>query len=593
MSFDAFTIRRLVRDLNEKLMDFRVDKITQPERTEVVLALRGPHETVRLLLSANANFPRVQYLTEPRKNPDVPPNFCMLLRKHLSGGRFTGASTTEYPERILTLSFRVTDEMGDLVMRTLHCEALGRAANLILCDADGRILDCLHRIEPDETALRPLMPGLFYRYPPLPNKQDPTALTAEELRAKIMTAAPSDRIDKWLSATFFGLSPILCRELAFAAARDVTAVFSDLDADGLDRLVFAFRQLMSSPEEPQFHGCLVRDRATGKWLDYAILPIRQYGTGGLVTAYDDLGELLSAFYGHKDHAERMERRGGALLKIITSADAKLSRKLALQEEELAAAADRDRLLRFGDTLNAYLYRVPKGAREVSLPDPYDEEGRPVVIPLDPTLSPARNAQKYYKEYAKLKNAQRILTGIVEEGRAERAYLETVLDQLARAEQESDLDAVTEELVSTGYVHRKAARKKEKPLVFAPLHYRTRNGLDVYVGRSNVQNDQLSLHTAGRFDLWCHAQKVPGAHCILVCREGTPAPEDITDACTIAAWHSKARASGQAAVDYTPVKNLKKPAGARPGFVIYHVYSSAYVTPDEEAVRAMAVREDRL
>ena len=593
MPFDAFTIRKFSADLNRRLAECRVDKISQPERWEVVLTLRGRRETVRLLLSANANHPRVQYLTEPRKNPDVPPNFCMLLRKHLLGGRFLGADTTEYPERLISLRFQVCDEMGDLSVKTLHCEALGRAANLILCDAEGRILDCLHRIEPDEGALRPLMPGLFYRYPPLPDRKDPTRITDEEQRELLCAASPAGRIDKWFSSTFFGITPIYARELAHACAGDTTAVFSDITADRIDRLVFAFRRMMNAFSDPAAEGCILRDRATGKLLDYAIIPIHQYASGVITRPYSDIGELLSEFYAGRDRAERLERRGGALLKVITAADAKLARKLSLQEEEYAAAEDRERLLRCGDTLNAYLYMIPRGAASVTLPDPYSEEGAEVTIKLDPRLSPAHNAQKYYKEYAKKKNAAKILAGIIAEGQAERAYLETVLDALARAETDTDLDAVSEELTETGYIKRRAARRREKAPKLPPLQYRTTAGLRVFVGRSNVQNDQLSLHTAGRFDLWLHTQKTPGAHCILECDGGQPDDRSITEACMIAAWHSKARQGAQVPVDYTLVKNLKKPAGAKPGFVIYHVYETAYITPDEAAVRALEVKESRV
>ena len=590
MPFDAFTIRKFAKDCTERLAECRVDKIAQPERWEVVLTLRGRHETVRLLISANANHPRVQYLTEPRKNPDVPPNFCMLLRKHLLGGRFLGAETTEYPERLLSLRFQVCDEMGDISVKTLHCEALGRAANIILCDAEGRILDCLHRIEPDEGALRPLMPGLFYRYPPLPDRRDPTRITDAELREMIAGANPSGRIDKWFSSTFFGLTPVYTRELAHTACGDTTAAFSALDADGIDRLVFAFRRMMEAFAADKTEGCILRDRSTGKLMDYAVVPIRQYGLGAITRDYGDIGELLSEFYAGRDRAERMERRGGSLLKIITAADAKLAKKLSLQEEEYAAAEDRERLLRCGDTLNAYLYMIPRGAESVTLPDPYSEEGAEVTIRLDPRLSPAHNAQKYYKEYAKKKNAAKILAGIIDEGRRERAYLETVLDALARAETDTDLDAVSEELTETGYIKRKASRRKEKSVKLPPLQYRTTAGLRVFVGRSNIQNDQLSLHTAGRFDLWLHTQKSPGAHCILECEGEKPDNASITEACMIAAWHSKARQGAQVPVDYTLVKNLKKPAGAKPGFVIYHVYETAYVTPDEAAVRALEIKE---
>ncbi len=588
MAFDAFTIRRLAADLDRRLADYRVDKIAQPDRAEIVLSLRGPRETVRLLLSANPNRPRVQYDSEARRNPDVPPNFCMFLRKHLSGGRFLGAETPDYPERILSLRFRVCDEMGDLSERVLRCEALGRAANLILCGPDGRVMDCLHRIEPDERALRPVMPGLIYRFPPVPDRRDPTKVTDEELRALLAGADRSFRADQWLSSVFFGLPPLLCRELSFTVFGESDAPLSALDADRTDRMVFAFRRMMTALEGAETEGDLLRDAVTGKLLDYSVIPIRQYGSRVVTRRYTDLPALMEAFYAGRDRAERMERRSGALMRVLTAADAKLAKKIALQEEELAAAEDREKYLRFGDTLNAYLYRVPKGAAEVALPDPYDETGREVVIPLDPRLSAAHNAQRYYREYAKKKNAAKVLAGILAEGRAERAYLESVLDMLARAERETDLDAVTDELTQTGYV-RRAARKKEKPRAFDPLRYRTSTGFPVFVGRNNLQNDQLSLKTAGRFDLWLHAQKTPGAHCVIDCSAGKPDAQTVTEACMIAAYHSKARSSAQVPVDYTLVKNLKKPAGAKPGFVIYHVYETAYVTPDEDAVRAMEVK----
>lgn len=586
MPLDAICVRALASDLNNSMSGFRVDKVTQPEKDEIVLHLHGNGQTRRLLLSANTNTARVQFVQEARENPEKPPMFCMLLRKHLIGGRFTIASTPEYPERIISITFAVIDELGDSTTRTLHCELIGRYSNIILTDNDNRIIDCLRRVDLEMSALRQVLPGLFYRVPPLQDKRDPFTTSVEQFRSLAEAAPGGTRVSSWLLATFNGFSPLICRELAFRACNDTTAVFQSLTPSQRDKLVFAFSELIVMAAARTFSPCMLFDSKTGRPFDFSFMPIRQYGLAYVSQPYDDFHKMLSDFYGRRDADDRLTRRSSELFKVITNANSRIVRKIAAQRQELSATANREQLRELGDIINANLDRIEKGAARAVLPNLYAEDGSTIDIALEPRLSPARNAQKYYKEYAKLKSAEKILASIIEQGEQEQVYLESVLDELARAESYAELDEIAQELLETGYIKRHIPRNKASMKHLPPYAYRSTSGFHIYVGRNNVQNDLLSLKTADRSDLWLHAQKVPGAH-VLIDTEGVrPDDHTITEACAIAAWHSKSRGSSNVAVDYTLVRNLKKPAGARPGMVIYHVYETAYVTPDETLIQKL-------
>jgi len=463
----------------------------------------------------------------------------MLLRKHLTGARILDIAQPEL-ERLLEFRLEATNDLGDKVERRLILEAMGRNANLILLDEEGRVIDCLRRVEGD-LALnqRQVLPGLFYRVP--------------EPR--------------------FGVPPLLERELRFRG----------VEGELLPALRALFQQAQEGGTTPYL---LVRD---GKPVDITFQEILQYGPDTQSIPYESFGGLLDAFYETRERQEKIRQRGQDLIKTVTAARDRTARKLEYQRRELAAATDRERQRQFGDILTSNLYRMERGMRALKAENYYDPDSAQVEIPLNPLLTPQQNAAKYYKDYHKAKTAECVLGEQMEKGEGELAYLNSVLEQIPFAEGERDLQEIRQELTGTGYLRgQKKAKGRQKPIAGKPMEFRSSAGLTILVGKNNNQNDVLTTKTAQKNDLWLHTQKIHGCHVILRLGGGAPDEQSVTEAAGLAAYYSQARASSRVAVDYTPVKFVKKPSGAKPGMVIYTTHQTAYVTPDEALVRKLRV-----
>ena len=542
MPLDALCLTAVVEELKQTLEGGKIDKIYQPTRDEVVMAVRGAGENVKLLLSASPNGPRLHLTREVRENPATPPMFCMLLRKHLTGGRILALEQPEM-ERIVLMRLEVVDDLGDRVPRTLVLEAMGRRANLILLDAEGRILDCIRRVDADMSAQRQVLPGMFYRLPePRP-----------------------------------GLSPLLTRELEFrsageSAGEDYPARKARLEAI-LARDGFVPHMLLRG----------------GKAVDFTFLPILQYGPETESRRYDSFSQLLDDFYAARETSQRVGQKGQDLLKSVQRARDRVARRVGQQEIELAGTRDRERKRELGDLLTSSLYALEKGMSVARVSDYYDPEGREVDIPLDPLLTPQQNAARYYKEYNKAKTAERVLTEQIEKGKRELDYLESVLEAVTLAEGERDLLEIRQELTDTGYLRRGSKAQSRMKVATKPMEFRSTAGLRITVGKNNTQNDKLTTKLAGRGDLWLHTQKIHGSHVILWTEGEAPDAQSITEAATLAAWYSQAREGKKVPVDYTPVKYVKKPAGSRPGMVVYTTYQTAYVDPDGELAKKLRVK----
>lgn len=543
MALDAICLGAVLEELRPVLEGGRIDKIYQPSRDEVILAVRGAGENVKLLLSASPNGPRLHLTKEVRENPAQPPMFCMLLRKHLTGARFLRLEQPEL-ERIVLLRLESTDELGDKVLRTLVLEAMGRRANLILLDGEDRILDCVRRVEGDIAAgQRGVMPGLLYRLP------DPRP----------------------------GLPPLLERELDF---RSNGVSWGEELGEKLERLNEAVGPGGFVP-----YG-LLRE---GKLVDFTFLPVLQYGPDTELRRYERFSTLLDDFYAARATAEKVGQRGADLQKAVTRARDRVARRVAQQELEREATKDRERKRELGDILTSNLYALQKGMKTVRLADYYDPEGREVDIPLDPLLTPQQNAARYYKEYNKAKTAEVVLGEQIEKGRGELEYLDSVLEAVALAEGERDLAEIRQELTDTGYLRRGAKAAKRMKSAARPMEFRSTAGLRISVGKNNTQNDLLTAKQAGKGDLWLHTQKIHGSHVILWTEGRTPDAGSIEEAARLAAWFSQARDGKKVPVDYTPVKYVKKPAGAKPGMVVYTTYQTAYVDPDGELAKRLRIK----
>ena len=587
MPLDALCLSGLVHELNTALAGGKIDKIYQPGRDEVVLAVRAPKGNVKLLLSANPSHPRPQLTEIARENPETPPMFCMLLRKHLTGARVLGISQPHL-ERVVDFQLEALDELGDRVERRLVLEAMGRHANLILLDGEGRIVDCLRRVDGDMSAKRQVLPGLFYRLPPAQAKEDPTALTREEWEARLAEAPGDYRVDQWLLDTFGGLSPLICRELAHRAGGRTDVAFLELEDAGRLRLAEALERLFSDIKGNNFTPTLITIENRPK--DFTFLPVEQYEGGAVLTAYPTFSAMLDRFYEQRESLERVKQKGQDLIRSVTNARDRTARKIGNQERELEATRDRERLRQFGDIITSNLYAMEKGMKVLRTVDFYDPEGREVDIPLDFLLTPQQNAAKYYKEYNKAKTAEEMLTIQLEKGRRELEYLNSVLENITLAEGERDLQEIRQELTDTGYLRRQSkAKDRGKRVSSKPMEFRSTAGLRISVGKNNTQNDLLTCKQAFKSDIWFHTQKIHGSHVILWTEGGQPDLQSMNEAACLAAWFSQARESSKVPVDYTPVKYVKKPAGARPGMVVYTTYETAWVSPSEELAKRLRVK----
>ena len=565
MPLDSVTVSALAQELRGRIVGAKIDKVQQPERDTIVLTLRGQGGGMRLLLCGGVGNARVHITETPYENPERPPMFCMLLRKHLCGGRIAALEQPER-ERILILRMDCYDEMGAPVQKQLVVEMIGRGTNLILVDAEGRIIDCLRRVDSEMSALRQVLPGLLYRLPLQQTKPDPFALTAEERRALWDARDRTLPPDKWLLNTFSCLSPLICRELVCRCGGDPETLPENLDA---------LAETVAAGEYAPY--MLLSD---GRPKDFSFLGIRQYGDAAQGETFPSFSALLDAFYTRRSQAEDMRRRTAALRKSVKNALDRAERKLVLQAEELKKTGEREEKRRWGELITANLYRAPKGGAEHMTVEDFYEEGSPTVkIPLDPLKTPQQNAAAYFRDYSKAKTAEQYLTRLMEENRRAAEYLASVLDELDRAKGEQDIADIRRELTETGYLKQKrGGKEKQKPS--APLRYRTSAGFDVLVGRSNLQNDQLTTKTARKGDLWLHVQKVHGSHVILRCDGAEPDEASLREAASLAVLHSQAAAGGKVPVDYTRVKYVKKPPGALPGKVIYTDYATLIAEADE-------------
>ena len=579
MPLDALCLTGVVRELQETAAGLRIEKIQQPARDLVVLTLRGSR---RLLLCAGASQARIHLTDRQRENPAAPPMFCMLLRKHLSGGFLTAIRQPEL-ERVVILDISVMDEMGVSGQRQLVLECMGRSANLILLDGDGRIIDCLRRVDLEKSPQRQVLPGLFYRLPPAVGKENPLHITRDALRQALLTSGQGALLDKSLLNLFSGLSPLVCRELVYRAYGDTDVPL--LEETELEPLLDVFFRWQSDMLEKRFTPFLISRE--GKPADFSYLPIGQYGGAAAGEALPSFSALLDTFYETREQQDRLRQRGQDLLRAATTARDRVARKLGLQRKELAETENREQLRIQGELITANLYRMEKGARVLRAENYYEEGCPPVEIPLDPLLTPQQNAAKYFKRYSKAKTAQLYLTEQIEKGEAELQYLNSILDELSRAELEQDFNDIRGELTAGGYLKgQRGGRKEPRRGASRPRVFRSSAGLTILVGRSNTQNDRLTRE-ADRRDIWLHTQKIHGSHVILRTGGAQPDDQSLTEAAALAAWFSQGRESGRVAVDYTQVKNVRKPAGARPGMVVYDPYQTVYVTPDQALVDRLA------
>ena len=581
MALDGVFLRHLKEEIGTSLLGTRVDRVFQPNRDELILAFRGFSAAYKLLISARANSARINLTTIPVENPQQPPMLCMLLRKKLQGAKLLEITQPDL-ERALMLKFDSVNELGDHVELTLAVEIMGRYSNIILVDENGKIIDALKRVDAEMSSERLVLPGLLYRLPPPQDKLSMLTCTVEEIMARI-DALPRDmELSKALMSVLQGISPIIAREVENSAGLGHEMYVKSMTPPQRRRTEMYVTTLMETAKNVSGTPHIVID-PQNKPKDFAFMDIRQYGSAMTVSEKESFSEMLDAFYAERDQIERMRVKSQDLLRLLANHADRLSRKIANQQAELSACAERDTLRIKGDLLSANMYAIQKGETSVKLQNFYDENLAELEIALDPALTPQQNAQKYYKNYRKAKTAEEKLTEQIGLAQTELTYIDSVFESLALAENERDLNEIRAELAEQGYVRRRVGKKNQKqPVLSAPLKFKTSDGFTVLVGRNNRQNDKLTMKDANNNDIWFHTKNIPGSHTVLVTDGKAPTETAMEEAAVLAAQHSRAKDSAQVPVDYTQIRYVSKPQGAKPGMVIYVQYKTVYVDPTTES-----------
>lgn len=564
MALDAILLSGIVSELKPKIVGARIDKVQQPERDKIVFSLRGS-ESLRLLVDVGAGSGRIQQTKMSFENPAEPPMFCMLLRKYLTGGRI---ETIEQPdwERLALVNITSRNELGDNVDLRLVVELMGRSSNLILIGSDGRIIDCLRRMDYGGDAERRLLPGMIYRLPPKQRKPLVFSLSQADIEQILSTSDTGKSADKRIMDSFSGLSPLVCREIACRSG------------DNPAFLPEAIAAFIESVRAGELTPILFTE--DGKPKEFSFMQLRQYSGVYQSQTLDSFSELLDAYYSKRDILERRRRRSKELSHHVKTAHDRIARKLAAQKQELEKCSERDEIRRNAELLTANLYRVRKGDTSVTVEDYYEPECPQRMINLNPLKTPQANAAAMFKEYNKLKTAEQHLTSLISEGERQLEYLSSVLDETNRAETEDDLAEIKAELVGTGYIKKQRGAKERKHKKQGPMRFMSSDGFEILVGRSNSQNDELTTKTARRTDIWLHTKTVHGSHVIISCEGLTPPERTIEEAARLAVFYSQARDGVKTLVDYTMVRNVRKPSGSLPGKVIYSDYSTLSVSADE-------------
>ena len=574
MPLDSICISALTSELREKLVGGRIDKVQQPERSMLLVSLRSQGENHKLLFSAGTGSARVHLTKASFENPAEPPMFCMLMRKHLIGAHISGVEQPNN-ERMIIITLDSYDELGVKSEKKVVTELIGRSANVILVGEDGRIIDCMRRMDFAGDATRRMLPGMIYKLPPVQEKSAFLSCDEEKFRAALSTADMSQSIDKWLMDNFSGLSPLICRELAYRSGGDY------------ERLVSIAQALRESVLAAELSPYMIR--VDGKPRDFSFMAISQYGSEAEVEGFESFSQLLDAFYSSRDRAEQQRKRSHELTRSVKTARDRLQRKLVSQREEFRRTEQREELRIKAELVTANMWRVKKGDRLIECENYYEDNCPLIKIELDPLKTPQENTARMFREYNKLKGAHHHLAILIEEGERRLDYLNSVLDTLERAQSEKDLSDIRRELVDTGFIKKLKNSGKTKFKEQQPLRYISDEGYEILVGRNNAQNDQLTTKIARRTDFWLHTQKIHGSHVIIRCDGLMPPELTIEQAASLAAYHSQARDGGKIPVDYTMVRNVKKPSGALPGKVIYTEYNTIMAASDNELAKRLAAK----
>ena len=580
MALDGITLGLIKNELKTYILGSKIEKIHQPSRNELVFILRTRNGGYRLYLSCDGQSPRVHLTRYNLENPKTPPMLCMLLRKRLCGATLVDIKQIQN-DRILIIEFDGTTEIGDKTKYYLICEIMGQRSNIILCDFDYKIIDAVKRIDEEKSSVREILPGLKYVLPPLQEKCNILTDDTKIITNKIVSY-PEKMLSKAIIETIEGFSPIVGREIAYRTVfgDKQVSMLLDIEKERLENEVNIIKSEIIDNKN-----FFLLTSADGLPFDFAFTNVRQYGTSLSKKEYDSISELLDDFYFEKDKINRIKRKASDLFKILNSAVERTARKINNRRAELEKSENREQIRVYAELITANQYRLTEKASVYKLENYYDNNNI-IEIPANPAISPLQNAQKYFKEYKKAVNAEKMLHNLIDEGEQELIYLDSILDNLSRADTDREISEIREELEQGGYVKSKKGNKNKKEKPLPPMEFLSSDGFKILVGRNNVQNDTLTLKTAMNYDMWLHVQKNVGSHTVIVAEKKDISKTALYEAACVAAYHSKAKDSSSVAVDYTLIKNIKKPVGAKPGKVVYNTYNTLYVTPTKELVEKL-------
>ncbi|RKD34353.1 Rqc2 family fibronectin-binding protein [Thermohalobacter berrensis] len=591
MALDGIVINSLVNEFKSKMLNGKIDKVYQPEREEIVINIRKKGQKLKLFISAASNNPRIHLTELTKSNPLNPPMFCMLLRKHLQGGKIIDIKQPSF-ERIIKIEVENLDELGEISVKEIVIEIMGRHSNIILVDKkSGKIIDAIKRITPDISSVRQVLPGLKYSYPPSQNKKNPLKIDKNIFFKELDSANDGTVIYKFLYRSFTGISPLVGREICYKAGIDESKQLALLNNEEKEKLYQEFNKVISDVKNNFYNPCVIFDEENQKLIAFSAIDIKQYNNFKKEYIHS-ISKVLEKFYYTRDKLDRLKQKSIELKKLVNTKLDRSLKKLAKQKEELLNAEKREKYKIYGDLIMANLYHINKGDSNVEVQNFYSEKGEKIKINLDPRLTPAENAQKYYKRYNKLKNAHVEVSKQITNTKDEIDYLENILVSIENCSDPSEIDEIREELIKEGYIKSKLRnRKKKKEAPSNPYHFISSDGYDIYVGKNNKQNDYLTLKFANKEDIWLHTKEIPGSH-VIVKSKGEEVPENtLKEAALLAAFYSKGKMSSNVPVDYTERKNVRKPNGAKPGMVIYDNNNTIYITPKKTEVNKIKKVED--
>lgn len=580
MAFDGITVSAIKAEIEDKILGGRIDKVYQPEKDEIILGIRSMGQAYKLLLTSNASNPKFHFTQTNPSNPMTPPLFCMVMRKHLQSGKIIKIEQPDF-DRILNIYVESLNELGDYSVKKLVLEIMGRHSNIILTDENNTILDCIKHIGHDTSSVREVLPGREYTLPPSQGKINTLELDNNNFN-EVLENNPSFEIQSVIYKNYTGISPITASEICYRANVNGSTPVEAL-TDIQKEIVFnKFAGLVEDIKANRFYPESITNEK-GKTIDFSPIEMTQFN-GLEIKKYTSISELIESFYANRDFAYRIGQKTQDLRKLITQNIERCIRKKDIQMQTLRSIKNRDELRLKGELLTANIYSIKKGMTTVELPNYYSENQELVAIELDSNKTPSENAQKYYKAYNKAKRTFEALKYQIKSNDEELAYLESVLTSVNNCTDEQDVKEIRRELREEGYVKKVKNQKDKSKKHSVPLHFISQDGFDIYVGKNNIQNDELTLKFARPRDIWMHTKNIPGSHVIIVANGQTIPDTTLNEGAMLSAFYSKAKNSSKVPVDYTEKKNVKKPNGSKPGFVIYETNKTAYITTSEEEIK---------